>query len=161
MHIGFRHLKTLADELCRGNRERIHHISRFLLEVGARQRLQDSWVRSFRVVVKEKIFVSQDSLSPSSGKTLMVGTASAKVNSRISVLVRFEILIPAAASLQFARRKASAIPLTAGDDHHHKLWPGQRVRNLRSSSFPRYDCRMKRPVPNGRGRDRPWSKGTA
>src|ERR1051325_1196023 len=57
MHISFGSAKLLSNELGRLQGERVHHIAGFLLQVGADQRFQNAWMRAFRVVVKEEVFV--------------------------------------------------------------------------------------------------------
>jgi len=58
VNIGFRVTESFPNELSRFQRERIHHVSGFLLAVGSREGFQNSRMRAFRVVIKEEVLVA-------------------------------------------------------------------------------------------------------
>ena len=57
VNVRLRTAKSFSDEAGGFESKRVHYVSGLLLQVGSRQCLQNSWVRTFRVIVREKIFV--------------------------------------------------------------------------------------------------------
>ena len=55
VYLRLRFFNLFSDQSLRFTRERICHIAPLLLKIGTRKRLQNPWMGSFRVIIKEKI----------------------------------------------------------------------------------------------------------